>query len=388
MSEEQSERQVRAAFEDSHRPPAPGFDMRMRAGLMAAPPVAASRGWAIALVAAIVALAIVLVLVLPRLLAPITPAPAHRAQGVIPWLPLPAQLEAPVTPPPTPSPLPAGTKPCTPAQLKVNDLGRNGAGGTIFRFFGFAGRGPGACFVEGTPTVELFDRAGRKLPFKARSPFGGGGSPVPVLVEPGPLPILGTNLRSGQAGLGIDWVSQPEQCPGSAAVEIATAAITLATGGPPLTVALVPPAGGYTCQGLGIGTFAGPPPPIEEPPVLPLPAIALKAPASVRAGQVLEYQVMLTNDTLEPIDLVANCPNYGQELFSSAPSGNPKPVMKPLFQLNCTAAGAILPNATLRFEMRFTVPRETTPGPYFVVFQLSYWNAYSGPASAMVRVTP
>ena len=388
MSEEQSERQVRAAFEDSHLPPAPGFDVRMRAGLMAAPPVTASRGRAIALIAAIVALAIVLVLVLPRLLAPMSPAPANRAQGEIPWLPLPAQLEAPVTPSPTLSPLPAGTKPCTPDQLKVTDLGRNGAGGTVFRYFGFAGRGPGPCFVEGTPTVELFDRAGRNLPFNARAPFGGAGSTAPVLVEPGPLPKLGTNLQPGQAGLGIDWVSQPEQCPGSAAVEIASAGITLATGGPPLTVALAPPAGGYTCQGLGIGTFAGPPPPIEEPPILPLPAIMLKVTSSVQAGQVLEYQVMLTNDAVEPIDLVANCPNFGQELFPSAPSGNPKPAMKPLFQLNCAAAGAILPNATLRFEMRLTVPRETTPGPYFVVFQLSYWNEYSDPASAMVRVIP
>lgn len=387
MSEEQSERQVRSAFEDSFRPPAPGFDVRMRAGLMAAPSATASRGREITL-AAIVALAILLVLVLPRLLAPTSPAPANGAQGVIPWLPLPAQVEAPVTPSPTPSPLPAGTKPCTPAQLKVNDLGRNGAGGTVFRYFGFAGRGPRPCFVEGTPTVELFDRAGRKLPFKMRSPFGGAGSPAPVLVEPGPLPILGTNLRPGQAGLGIDWVSQPEQCPGSAAVEIASAGITLATGGPAVTVALVSPAGGYTCKGLGIDTFAGPPPPIEEPPVLPLPAIALKVPASVRLGQVLDYQVTLTNDTLKPIDLVANCPNYGQELFPSAPSGNPNPAMKPLFQLNCGAAGAMLPNATLRFEMRLTVPRETTPGPYFVVFQLSYWNTYSDPASAMVSVTP
>jgi Protein of unknown function (DUF4232) len=386
MNEEQSERQVRAAFEDSHQPAAPGFDVRMRAGLMAAPPVTASRGRAIALIAPIVALAILLVLVLPRLLAT-SPAPANRAQAVIPWLPLPAQFEAPVSPSPTPSPLPAGTKSCTSAQLKVNDLGRNGAGGTVFRYFGFAGRGPGRCFVEGTPAVELFDRAGRKLPFHPRAPLGGAGPTAPILVEPGPLPKFGTNLQPGQAGLGIEWVSQPEQCPGSAAVDIASASITLATGGPALTVALAPPAGGYTCQGLGIGTFAGPPPPIEEPPVLPLPAITLKTPSSVRAGQVLEYQVMLTNDTLESIDLVANCPNYGQELFPNASSGNPTPVMKPLFQLNCAVAGAILPNATLNFEMRLTVPRETAPSPYFIVFQLSYWNSYSDPASGTLRVT-
>jgi hypothetical protein len=388
MSEEQSERQVRAAFEDSHRPPAPGFDVRMRAGLMAAPPATPSRGRAIALMAIVVVLAIVLVLVLPRLLAPTSPAPANRAQAVIPWLPLPAQTEAPIAPSPTPSPLPAGTKSCTSAQLKVDDLGRNGAGGTVFRYFGFAGRGPGRCFLEGTPAVELFDRAGRKLAFHPRAPLGGAGPTAPILIEPGPLPKLGTDLHPGQAGLGIEWVSQPEQCPGSAAVDIASARITLATGGPALTVALAPPAGGYTCKGLGIGTFGGPPPPIEQPPVLPLPAITLRTPSTVRAGQVLEYQVMLTNDMPESIDLVANCPNYGQELFPNAPTDNPTPAMKALFQLNCAPTGKLLPNTTLNFEMRFTVPKETVPGAYFIVFQLSYWDSYSTPASSEVRVIP
>ncbi|MEA2628074.1 MAG: hypothetical protein QOJ10_534, partial [Chloroflexota bacterium] len=144
--------------------------------------------------AIVVVLAIVLVLVLPRLLAPKSPAPANGAQALIPWLSLPAQTEAPVTPSPTPSSPPPGTKSCTSAQLKVDDLGRNGAGGTVFRYFGFAGRGPGRCFLEGTPAVELFDRAGRKLAFHPRAPLGGAGPTEPILVEPGPLPKLGTNL--------------------------------------------------------------------------------------------------------------------------------------------------------------------------------------------------
>jgi hypothetical protein len=97
---------------------------------------------------------------------------------------------------------------------------------------------------------------------------------------------------------------------------------------------------------------------------------------------------MLTNDTLESIDLVANCPNYGQELFPNAPSSNPTPAVKALFQLNCAPAGKLAPNATLNFDMRFTVPKETAPGPYFIVFQLSYWDSYSAPASSGVRVTP
>ena len=387
MNEDESSRHLRASFEGSYRPPGPGFDARMRAGLMAAPPPNARTGRTLGLVAVILVLAAILVLTLPRLLPSTTPVPGVKTRGGIPWKPLPPQNLVPVTPPPSPSPIPAGTRPCSSAQLKVNDLGRNGAGGTVFRYFGFSGRGPTACFVQGTPTVELFDRSGRKLPFKQRSPFGGSDPSVPVLVEPGPIPNIGTNLRNGQAGLGIDWVSQPEQCPGSSAVQIALVSIMLANGGPALSVALSPAPGGYACQGLGVDTFQGPPPVFVEPTPPPLPALALKAPATVRAGQDLMYQVTMTNDGLQAIDLVANCPNIEQELVPRDLIGFPQPAMKPSFQLNCAPAGTIQPNASLTFEIHLAVPKDSTPGSYTLSFAIEYWNATSTPVSAPVTVS-
>jgi hypothetical protein len=379
--------ELRQLFEREIGGPPPGARQRVLAGVSQAVR-RPSRHWqAVAgLVAVLLAAAIVATLLVAR--DNQRTVPGNKPTGVIPWLPLPAQLEAPVVPSPTPSPLPSGTQPCTPAHLQIGVLGGNGAGGHVFQSFGFSGRGTTACFLQGIPAVALFDRSGRLLPFKPRSLFSGSGSTDPVLIQPGPLPDPNTNLITGQAALTIDWVSQPEQCQGSAAVQIAKARITLATGGPALIVTLpIGPEQAYTCQGLGIGSFEGPPPPDVAPLVLPLPGIAVKVPSSVRAGGVLVYQVTLTNDTPQPMDLVANCPSYGEELLPVDPNGGTPPAIKPLFQLNCTPAGTIQPDASLTFEMRLTVPQDEAPGSYNLVFMLGYWNAMTTPTTAPVAVT-
>jgi hypothetical protein len=86
------------------------------------------------------------------------------------------------------------------------------------------------------------------------------------------------------------------------------------------------------------------------------------------------------------MDLVANCPNYGEELIPSDPNGGPPRAIKPLFQLNCTAAGTIQPTASLTFEMRLTVPQDEAPGSYKLLFTLGYWNAMTTPTSAPVTI--
>lgn len=378
---------LRQLFEREIGAPPPGARQRVLASVSHATRGPARRWQAAAgLVAVLLAAAIVATLLVAR--DNQRTIPGTKPTGVIPWLPLPAQLEAPVAPSPKPSPLPASIQPCTPTQLQVENLGSQGGTGHWFTYFGFAGRGKVACFVQGTPSVALFDRSGQGLPFKARSPYLGPYSTVPVLVEPGLLPDPNTNLKSGQAGLTVDWVTQPEMCPGSAGVQVAEAKITLHGGGPALTVTLTSKiVGGYTCGGLGIGSFEGPPPPLEQPVVLPLPAIALKVPSSARAGGVLVYQVTLTNGTLQPMDLVANCPNYGEELFPSDPNGGPPRAIKLLFQLNCTPAGTIQPSASLTFEMRLTVPQDEAPGSYKLFFTLGYWNAMTTPTSAPVTIS-
>ncbi|HVC78083.1 MAG TPA: hypothetical protein VND96_16350 [Candidatus Micrarchaeaceae archaeon] len=376
---------LRELFERQIGSPPPGARQRVLAGVSHAAWRRARRWQAAAsVVALLLAAAIVATLLVAR--ENQRSAPGNKPVGVIPWVPLPAQLQAPVVPSPSPSPLPSGTPPCTAAQLQVNVWGGGGAGGHILTSFGFAGRGPGACFVNGTPMVSLFDRSGRLLPFKANGSFFPSETTGPVLIEPGPLPDpnSGTGLKYGQAQVTIDWDTQPETCP-SSGVQVGVAKITLPGGVYALTVTIPSEPEAYTCLGLGVGTFQGPVPVVEEPPTPPLPAVTLKAPSSVRAGRVLVYQVTLTNHTLQPVDLVANCPSYGEQLFASHPSQPPG--IKPMFQLNCAPAGTVLPTASLTFEMRLAVPGDDTPGTYTLVWMLWYWNAMTNPTSAQVTIS-
>ena len=107
---------LRLLFEREIGTPPPGARQRVLAGVSQAVRRPAKRWQAAAgLVAVLLAAAIVATLLVAR--ENQRSVPGHKPTGVIPWLPLPAQLEAPVVPTPTPSPLPAGTQPCAPAQL-------------------------------------------------------------------------------------------------------------------------------------------------------------------------------------------------------------------------------------------------------------------------------
>jgi len=314
--------------------------------------------------------------------------PGNQRTGVVPWLPLPAQLAATGAPSPTPSPLPAGTQPCTTSQLQIVAWATNGAGGHAFRSFGLSGRGPNVCYLNGSPAVELFDMHGRLLPFKPRPLFGGTLLSGPVLIEPGPVPDPASDLKSGQASLTVDWVTQGEACSdSSASVQLASARITLPGGGDALSAALSGDPGAYVCGGLGIGAFEGPPPTMQEIPTLPLPGVTMRVPSSVRAGEPLVYAVTLTNPTGLPMDLATNCPNYGEQLFPNDSIGNPPGAIKPMFQLNCKPAGTIQPSKSLTFEMRLAVPTDEAPGSYTLYFALGYWNAMTTPAGAPVTIT-
>lgn len=97
--EDQLSSRIRAAFEHHYRPPAPGFDARLRAGLNTAPGAPMRHYWLLQFAAVILVTAVVLVLLLPRLLSihspsPITgPAPTPSpsaislppAMGLWPW---------------------------------------------------------------------------------------------------------------------------------------------------------------------------------------------------------------------------------------------------------------------------------------------------------------
>ena len=302
----------------------------------------------------------------------------------VPWLPLPPDLTPAPEPSPQPVPVPPGTPMCSTAELEVAVIGKNGAGGHILTSFGFASRGQAPCELDGTPSVTLVDASGREFPFADRAPFFSNQLSGPALVDPGPVPVLG-EAKIGQAFLTLDWVTQPETCPGTTPASIAGARITTPDGGT-LNVALPQEPDGYACQGVGVGNFADLPLPDSSSPPEPVPQPAIIAPATVMAGAQLRYVVSLSNQGQPPLDLRTHCFNYDEELFVNLEQGAPPLGGKHLYRLNCQAAGILAPGHPGKFAMVVDVPANSAPGSYMLVFNLGDGNAMSRSARAEVTV--
>jgi hypothetical protein len=299
---------------------------------------------------------------------------ASTTAGTIPWKALPADLTPVPVPSPQARPVPPGTPACTAANLAGAAVGSQGATGHVIASFAFAGTGKGDCFVNGAPTLTVLDSAGKALPFVARAPFFPPDVTGPQLVSPGPVPEPRVALKYGQVEFSIDWVSQPEGCPGQGGVTIARVVVTISGGGS-LTIPLSPVPVAYACQGLGVGSFESPPMAVEPIPVPDLPAVKLGVQGPAIPGKPFEYLVTLTNDTKQPMNLASKCPNYEEELFPDVVSGSPPLGGKHFYMLNCAPAGTLAPGANRTFQMIFSVPADATPGTYTLVFFMGYSNA-------------
>jgi hypothetical protein len=303
----------------------------------------------------------------------------------VPWLPLPPDLTPAPVPSPQPVPVPEGTPKCSAAELEAAVIGSNGAGGHVLTTFAFASRGQAACELDGTPSVTLFDASGRQLPFADRAPFFPSLVSGPALVESGPAPVLGDGLKYGEAGLTIDWISQPESCPQSAPDSVARARITTANGAT-LTIDVPREPAGYACQGVGVGNFADLPLPADASPAPLAPQPTIAAPAQVKAGSQLRYTVSLSNEAKLPLDLRKQCPNYEEELFADIVLGSSPLGGKHLYRLNCEAAGTLEPGAPKTFAMVLEVPADAARGAYTLVFNIGGGNAMTKFTQTMVTI--
>lgn len=310
---------------------------------------------------------------------------ASTPAGTIPWKALPADLTPIPVPSPQAQPVPPGTPACTASNLAGAAVGSQGATGHVIASFAFAGTGAGDCFVDGTPTLSVLDSTGKALPFAARAPFFPPEVTGPQLVSPGPVPEPHVALKYGQASLTIDWVSQPEACPGQAGVSIAKAIIVISGGGS-LTIALPPAPLAYACQGLGVGSFESLPIQTSVAPPPPLPAVQVGIRGAAIAGKSFEYLVTLTNDTKQPINLAVTCPNYEEELFADIVHGSPPLGGKHFYKLNCAPAGTLASGARATFQMIFAVPADARPGTYTLVFGLGFSNGISKPVERSVEI--
>jgi hypothetical protein len=289
----------------------------------------------------------------------------------IPWLPLAADLMPPPLPTPESVPVPPDTPSCVASQLVSGFLGAQGATGNFITGIGFAGSGSSACYLDGTPSVTLLDASGKDLGFKQHAPEFPPTVQGPALVDPGPPPQEHTGLKVGEAALYIEWVTQPEACLSQDGVMVGAARIEISGRGS-VTVPLPSEPAAYQCMGVGVSTFEGPAISAVTSPAPPLPAISVQAPSTAKAGKPFEYVVTLTNDTEAPINLVASCPNYEEELLTGGgvPLGG-----KHFYRLNCTPAGTLASGESAKFAMVLDLPHDAAPGSYKLLFNLGYSNA-------------
>jgi Protein of unknown function (DUF4232) len=136
-----------------------------------------------------------------------------------PSAPSPASSSLPSTtlPPspstsPSPTVVPATTPPCQAGDLQAQGSWQ-GAGGSMAGGISFVNGGPGSCYVEGHPGVELFDQHGQRLSVVV-SPPNPTTSPAPrVLLAPHSSPasalVQWSNWCGSDPGPVVSRVSLP-----------------------------------------------------------------------------------------------------------------------------------------------------------------------------------
>jgi hypothetical protein len=131
------------------------------------------------------------------------------------------------------------------------------------------------------------------------------------------------------------------------------------------------------CQKLMVGQWWPPQPDQTSPPAPRYAALTsvIEAPDTVRAGDTLQYTVVLTNPGPDPVRLDP-CPVY-QELFYKGLE---------TYLLNCSP-GTIGAGTSVRFAMRVQVPAFTPAGANRLTWMIKEIEADSAPASALINVT-
>jgi len=262
--------------------------------------------------------------------APIGPSPSTGA-SVVPWRDLPSVHQ----PEPTLSPRPTAAA-CRTADLLLDAIDTDGAGGTTFNHVKVHNAGPARCTVSGRPTLVKTD------PKTGRTSAAATGTTTMFSPQPGSTPA--TIDPGEQAWLDIETYGgclddRPE-------ITYADVRLRLPDGGQiALRTSL-----NATC-GVNLSVWFRSPPTGPQPDPFAALTVSIQAPASVKIGTTLDYLVTLTNPTASDIALHP-CPNYSVFLQAPVKAGG-------YHQLNC-AVPAIPAYGSVRFAMRLTIPSYTT----------------------------
>jgi hypothetical protein len=299
------------------------------------------------------------------------PADPASTRPVVPWLATPAPA---VRPPPAPVPV------CHANQLRVENIGGEGATGHAAAAVRIENATPEPCSIDDRVMVELRDRRGRLFASSTgqRPPFicsgcGANRTPGPLLVPPlsARPPVQDYGEDSGKPGVPAFWMAQGE-CPGGVFPEEATLFLATPDGRVPIANGLPLPFD-YRCD-----NSADQYPPPGRPKLLVGYAVGIpvmdfadndkvtveiSAPPKVRAGSLLRYRIR-TRVSGDVSLAILGCPAYTQHLVG---------VTEERHLLNCNALERAPEYQILWdqwFDMVLRVPRYAKPGRRTLTWEL------------------
>lgn len=349
------EDELRELFADPARtlPGWPDATARVAAGIARRRRRAAALAIGGATLVILVAAALSVVLVRGIDTAPTRPAPVPGSPWVIPWRDTP-----PVEPAPSLSPRPVATL-CRTADLVLQPIGIDGAGGTTFHHITVRNAGAAGCALLGRPAVRGIDATSGVSRTVATDPvaaLGAAQGSRPATIEPGESALLDLDTYGGCLDGRPETVYRDVR-------------LRLADGGH----LRLPGTVNATC-GVGLSDWYRPAPPAPDTSAIAKLVASIQAPASARAGGTLDFVVTLTNPTGTGVQLDP-CPNYEIALLAPVKAGG-------AYQLNC-AIPAVPAHGSLRFAMRLSIPSFTEyRGPATVQWSLDAGTAEPAPTTS------
>jgi hypothetical protein len=251
------------------------------------------------------------------------------APGAINWVNRPASIPA-VRAPANPG-LPA----CATAGLNIEMVRRGIVGdGTYAYVYSAKNIGASACYVSGTPNVDIAGKSvthGANVLNVSAGTLAPGASATFAIIQTTRVPCTAKLRRGVTASKAV----RPQLRFGNQA-------------GPAVSDGTVLASNCVTAHVTPIGL------PMTQPKPDPLSGlrVALAVPSRIAAGQVLKFAVTITNPTRAAVKL-SRCPNYEMGL-SVAPAK--------AYKLNCSAAPAIPSGQSRTYEMRFSIPASAPAG--------------------------
>lgn len=268
----------------------------------------------------------------------------------------PARSSRPIAWTSTPAPATTTTRlapapVCTKSDLRVQFLGFGAAANMFSDVFQLTNIGKATCRLQGHPQLFPSVTSGKPVPRVVRHSY------LPVAVSPG-------NIAPKVSGYVI--IGGTDNCPpapGGSRVKPVSykyAKVVLPNGEGSFITSEMPP-----CVPVSLSIGVEPPEPALPPPgSLAALDVTIDTPASIRAGHVLRYVVVLSNprQVYGPSGEEANrtvsfaaCPGYTESLDLYVP-GHLGQVHTWTYKLNCGPVGRLAPGKSARFTMELPVP--------------------------------